>query len=370
MAAWGENNPGFIKGAIMESNSVATLRTLEQGQEQYGCLLNATGCAQASDSLNCLRRVNATALQTTRCQFNPSFDNDLIRTPMLQAFDEGKYLKIPTIMGTCNDEGTKATPPLTNTTEQAFAFIRGQTSGTLTNDSLALINVSYLAAPQPVFPDAGPLWRQIANAHGDFRSHCITARLQNAMARDGLKTFNYRYAVLDPEQEELGFGAYHVVELNGVFGPNNTDGFPPKSYATTNAAIVPVTMAYWTSFIRSLDPNDRRLEGTPDWAPWAGPNGRQRLRFQTNNMGMESMNDTQAGRCEMFDPMLPAIESIMDRSTVVALNEPGEVNGTSWEGAGLEGQTVQVGVVAGATGLKTNHLWPMIVTSLVLGMVW
>jgi len=340
MAAWADNNPGFIKGAIMESPSVATLRTLDQGQEQYDCLVNATGCATArstlGNSLNCLRRLNASALQTDRCQFNPSFDNDLIRTPMLQAFDEGRYLRIPTIAGTCNDEGTKATPQQTNTTDEALAFVRGQTSGTLTIDSLQLVNRTYLAAPQPVFPDAGPLWRQVANAHGDFRAHCITARLQNAMARDGVKTFNYRYAVLDPEQEELGFGAYHVVELNGVFGPNNTDGFPPTSYATTNAPIVGITMAYWTSFVRSLDPNNLKLEGTPDWAAWSGPQGRQRLRFQTDNMGMESMNDTQADNCQMFDPMLPAIETIVDRNAVVALNEPGEVNGTSWE-PGFEG---------------------------------
>ena len=308
---------------------MATIRTLEQGQEQYNCLLNATLCASSADTLACLRGVNATALQTEQCQFNPGLDDDLIKAAMLNNFDNGRYLKIPVLAGTCTDEGTKNVPQNTNTTGQALRFVNDQASDVLSNSSLGMVNQVYIAAPQPVFPGAGAKWRQLANAHGDFRAHCIAARLQNALARDGVRTYNYRYAVLDPEQEALGFGAYHTVELNGVFGPNNTDGAPPKSYFTGNAAIVPITMAYWTSFVKTLDPNAHKIPGTPDWLPWLGPDDRSRLRFQTNNTLMEKMNDTQRGNCEMFDPMLEAIE-LPQAVRFVQLNRPGVATNTSW----------------------------------------
>ncbi|KJR88297.1 triacylglycerol lipase [Sporothrix schenckii 1099-18] len=364
LAAWDEQDPRLIKGAILESPSVATLRTLDQGQEQYNCLLQATNCTLAANTLSCLRAVNATALQTEQCQFNPHLDNDLVRRPMLQSFDEGRFLHVPIIAGTCADEGTKNVPAMTNTTGQALRFIDNRVFNVLSNASLALLNTTYLLTNRTgviavantfaQFPSSGALWRPLANAAGDIAAHCITARLQNAIAREGVKTFNYRFAVRDEEQERLGFGSYHTVELNAVFGPNNTDGNPPKSYreGQSNAAIVPATMAYWTSFIKALDPNDLKLAGMPDWTAWAGPEGRQRLRFQTNATGLEVMPDDQVANCEMLEPMLPAIETISAPGTVVKLNPRGQKNGTSWaQTAGQKQRSAAAGRAGGAASL-------------------
>ncbi|KAK8004645.1 hypothetical protein PG989_004364 [Apiospora arundinis] len=320
MAAFADKDPGLFRGAIMESPSVATVRTLAQGQEQYNCLANATGCLNTADSLTCLRGLNATALLTEQCQFNPHLDGDLVKEPMLDSFKAGRFLKVPTIAGACADEGTKSVPQNTDTMAAARQYVQDQASGALSNASLDLVEKVYLDVPQPVFAGAGKLWRQLANAHGDFRSTCIMASLVNGLAavQTPSKTYSYRYAVRDPEQDALGFGAYHTVELNGVFGPNNTDGAPPKSYRTTNAAIVPINMAYWASFVRTLDPNAMRAPGTPEWKPWT-VEGRERLRFQTEDMGMETMNDTQKANCDMFAPMLPAIETPTDKPGSVVL---------------------------------------------------
>ncbi|KZL82241.1 para-nitrobenzyl esterase [Colletotrichum incanum] len=309
LAAFGDNDPGLIKGAIMESVSVATVRTLEQGQEQYNCLTNATGCNQQADSLACLRSLNATALQTEDCQFNPNLDGDLVKAPTLQRFAEGKYLKVPNIAGTCTDEGTKNVPQDTDTVEEAFKNMNDQATQSLSNASLAILKEMYLDKPEPVFPKSGKLWRQLANAHGDYRAHCITKIFQDAMARDGVKTFNYRYGPLDEEQEAQGFGAYHTVELNGVFGPNNTDGAPPKSYSTTNAPIVPLTQAYWASFMHTLDPNAAKIQASmPEWKAWT-IDGKQRLLFQNNTGTMEGMSVAQQDNCATLAPMIPFIET-------------------------------------------------------------
>lgn len=102
--------------------------------------------------------------------------------------------------------------------------------------------------------------------------------------------------VIDPEKEETGYGVTHTVEVNAIWGPENVNGAGPASYNTTNAPIVPVVQAYWTSFVRSYNPNTYRLPGSPLWETWS-KDGYQRLMFQTNNTQMEVVPVNQQERC-------------------------------------------------------------------------
>lgn len=297
-------------GAIMESASEATLRTLEQGQEQYDCLLKATGCVNPTraSSLDCLRSLNATKLQTTNCWFNPHIDDDLIPQTTFSAFDKGDYLKIPTIFGSCQDEGTKGPPQTTDTLNDYHAYVLDQCPS-LSNHSLQVLDRLYvLNKSEPVFPNSGRLWRQASNTIGDARSHCVDKYYQDAIARDGGKTWSYRYAVIDPTLEAQGIGAYHTIELYAVWGPNNTDGNPPKSYVPgrENEHIVDVVRSYWTSFVKYLDPNKARLAGTPEWG--LRGEGGERLRFVTNATKIEVIDSGEAGRCRVLKPMMEAME--------------------------------------------------------------
>ena len=92
--------------------------------------------------------------------------------------------------------------------------------------------------------------------------------------------------------------APHTVEVNAIWGPDYVTGTPPASYYSngTNANIVPVVQGYWTSFIRSFDPNVYRAPGTPTWEQWTGV-GTQRLLFQTNNTQMEVVDAGLKERC-------------------------------------------------------------------------
>lgn len=369
MMAFTESVPAPIKGAIMESASVATIRSLEQGQEQYNCLVNATGCDGMPDTIACLRSVSAAALQTEECQFNPHLDGDLIKESMLDAFAAGNYLKIPTIAGTCNDEGTKNVPQDTNTTAQALEFMQNAAFNSLSNSSLSILAQTYLAPdpPAPVFPNSGPLWRPLANAMGDIRAHCITSRLQNAITdQSTAPTWNYRYAVLDPEDEADGFGAWHTVELNSVFGPNNTDGAPPSSYFTSNAPIVPLTMSYWASFIKTLDPNRLRLDGAPEWTPWTGNQGRQRLRFRTNDTSMETMDEAQMQNCEMVNPMINVLERPPEDSAVqVQLSRPNLPAATS---AGNGNESAEADIALQGWGASPRVGWGPLIGVMVVAV--
>lgn len=91
----------------------------------------------------------------------------------------------------------------------------------------------------------------------------------------------------------------HTIEVNAIWGPTNTNGGAPASYyeGEVNFPMVDVVQGYWTSFIRSFDPNTYRLPGTPTWEAWTTSNSYQRLMFQTNNTRMESVPADQQARC-------------------------------------------------------------------------
>lgn len=294
----------------MESASESTLRTLEQGQEQYNCLLNATGCSNSTQgkSLDCLRSLNATKLQTTNCWFNPHIDDDLIPQTTLDAFEKGEYLQVPTIFGSCRDEGTKNAPQSTSTLSDYHSFLLNQCPS-LSNASLSILDTLYVSnKTERVFPNSGQLWRQASNAIGDFRSHCVDKAYQDAIVRDGGTTWTYRYSVADPALEAQGFGAYHTIELYAVWGPNNTDGNPPKSYlpGRENEGIVRLVRGYWASFVRYLDPNQGRLAGAPEWVQ-RGEQG-ERIVFVTNATKVEAMPEGERSRCEVLRPLMRCLE--------------------------------------------------------------
>jgi len=51
------DSEGLFRGAIMQSGSPQTATDISSGQQHYDSLVNNTGCAGASDTLDCLRNV-------------------------------------------------------------------------------------------------------------------------------------------------------------------------------------------------------------------------------------------------------------------------------------------------------------------------
>lgn len=105
------------------------------------------------------------------------------------------------------------------------------------------------------------------------------------------------YNVTDPKEVADGEGVPHTIELAAIWGLANGG---PASYNTSlNAPIIPVIQGYWTSFIRTLDPNALRAEGTPEWLPWgADSSAGQRLLFMTNATQVENVPVDQQARCD------------------------------------------------------------------------
>lgn len=321
----------LFAGGIMESGGWVTMRTPDAGQEQYDCLVKDKGCANATDTLACLRAVNESAIRTKNCWFNPNIDGKLYTDSLINLFEQGKYTKVPTIMGACADEGTKWNAPEDlDTAADALKWVVSQDPN-LSNSSISIVDDLYMKPSQPVFPGKGRYWQNAAVAIAEVGPICMTRTIQNALARDRVPTYNYKYDVQDPSDEAVGYGAWHTVNAYAFWGNNRTDGGAPASYFTTNQPIIPLVRSYWTSFIRNLDPNTDRIKGAPEWAPYTGPDNRERLFIQTNNTHMERMSPRQALRCDVLRPFSNDLGKPLPKGVVTQLDArlAAKVNSTS-----------------------------------------
>jgi carboxylesterase type B len=182
-------------------------------------------------------------------------------------FQQGKFIHVPTIFGDDTNGGTIFTPRNTSNISGSDIFLRDQFP-TLTLAQLAQINAFY-PKTNDSFPKSGPYWRQVSNAYGEIRYMCPGLYCSNIYTNvSSYKSWNYRYNVEDPETMAAGYGVPHTIEVNAIWGPENVGGGAPASYNTTNAGIIPVIQGYWTSFVRALDPNTFRAEGSPVWEEW------------------------------------------------------------------------------------------------------
>lgn len=333
-----------------------------------GC--SQTGSAE---SLKCLRSKSAAVIEAhnynipyprqTRpplFMFNPTLDGDFVTDLTYNALTQGKFVDIPLIVGDDTNGGTIFTPRDTRSQEDSDRFLTSQFPD-LSTPQLAEINNLY---PKP---DQCPLhrcwWRQVSNAYGEMRYMCPSLYVSSAMANSsslgasehevtalpsdaasrilgrgstlgqrpdlakeemdksllvrsmstaGGKSWAYRYDVEDPDQMAQGLGVPHTVELNAIFGPTNVPpGAAPASYFKfkSNENVVPVIQAYWTSFIRTFDPNTYKLNYSARWDGYYNQNGQpQRLVFQDAGLTqMETLDPGLRQRCAYLQSIGPII---------------------------------------------------------------
>jgi len=308
LTAYGGRDDSLFHAAASESQSFSALRNVSESQFAYNALVIRTGCASENDTLACLRCLNSTYLQEQNFNipfpgaqkpplymYGPTLDYDFISDYTYRAYAEGKFIKVPAIYGDDTDEGTVFTPKNTSTIGESDTFLHNQFPA-LTLGQLGRINELYPVAEQ--FNNSGIYWRQVSNAYGEMRYTCPGIYISNIYDQYNVSgNWNYRWNVIDPILDAAGYGVTHTVEVAAIWGLESVNGGGPASYNTTNAGIVPVVQGYWTSFIRSFDPNIHRLEGTPTWEEWGSDEGYQRLMFQTNNTHMEMVPDDQKARC-------------------------------------------------------------------------
>lgn len=328
LAAYGGRDDGLFHAAAAESPSFATVLTVAESRYQYKNFAIRLGCVGGgAESLACLRSRTADELQAQNTNipypgaagvpifmWGPVQDYDMITDLTYDALESGRFIRVPLLIGDDTNGGTIFAPRSTATLQESDVFIHNQFPY-LGLDHLVEVNDLYPNGNNASCPAQGCYWRQASDAYGDMRFMCPAMFAASMAAQYGgggpaqQRTWAYRYDVEDPDQMADGLGVPHTVEVHAVFGPENTGG-GPASYRPggLNAHIVPVVQAYWTSFIRTFDPNAHRLDGAAEWQTWNGT-GQRRLLFQTGgNTEMEVVSEESRRRCKYLSDIGAAIK--------------------------------------------------------------
>ncbi|EAW15100.1 putative triacylglycerol lipase [Aspergillus clavatus NRRL 1] len=311
LSAHGGRDDGLFHAAAAESQSFGGMLTVKESQFAYDNLVKRTGCGKDADTLACLRKLDIDTLQKQNFNtplpgaqkpplymYGPTIDDDLVPDYTYRLFHQGKFIKVPVIFGDDTNEGTIFVPKHVADVAEADTFLQSQFPK-LTPDHLKKINELYLKENQTrPFPNATSWWRPASNAYGELRYICPGIDMSAVYEKAGVKSWNYHYAVDDKEARTSGVGVFHTVECNAIWGPPYVNGGAPKSYSTTNAPIVPVMQGYWTSFIKTFDPNTHRARDSPEWKTWGDKGGYSRIFIKTHQTKMEQVPADQRERCK------------------------------------------------------------------------
>ncbi|KAL5313134.1 hypothetical protein ACEPPN_018867 [Leptodophora sp. 'Broadleaf-Isolate-01'] len=309
LSAYNGRDDGLFHAAAAESQSFGIQYTIEGSQYQYDALVSRTWCNGTVDTLACLRKLSAAEIQAVNINIAPPgtgldaplymysniVDGDFTPDFTYNQFAQGKFLRVPVIFGADTNDGTGFTPKDTNSTAAMNGFLSSQFP-TLSTTQLSKIDTLYPMAEQ--FPNSGLYWRAAANAYGDMRYKCPGLYISNAFAEAGVNSWNYRYNVEDPSQVAQGLGVPHTIELVAIWGPEFVNPVSSAlSYSTPlNGPSIELMQGYWTSFIRSKNPNTYRADKAPLWEMW-GEKGMNRILLETNTTRMETISQAEREKC-------------------------------------------------------------------------
>ncbi|KAJ7766182.1 carboxylesterase estA [Mycena metata] len=316
LTAFGGRNDGLFIGAIGESIFWPREAPVSELEFQFDLFAAAAGCANVTDQITCLRAQNTSTLVAANIVhpfqgrasnpdffYTPTIDGDFVQDHLYTLFREGKFIRVPIMLGDDDDEGTGFAANA-STPDAVISFLVDNYPQLTPTDETRITQLYPLLPP---LPKHAPFFPSAAAAYGEATFTCPSNFIAAEINRMGQPVWNYRFSVVQANDAAGGLGVPHTSELPAIFGPASIPGQSTSTFATTNAPIVPVVMNYWISFIRSLDPNPHRFAGTPEWVQFDGTSQR-RLKFVLNDTHVEEIPADEDTRCAFWNEIGVSIE--------------------------------------------------------------
>lgn len=281
LMAYGGRDDGLFSQAILESGSSAAVRltNASQWQPYFNALVGYVGCNATEKVLDCLRGLpwetlnnafNSTAFPVSIPGIGAHIDGDVISGQGYTSLREGKFVKVPVLMGINTDEGASFATQGINTTEQFLAFVRGIGVDSATANATAELypDVPDLGLPAtlkgtPAAYPWGLQWKRMVAFYGDVLFHSGRRLMAEAYAREGLPVYSYRFNVL-VNGNLAQQGANHFKEVGFVFHNTNGNGYgfpgglanPFGGKGPEYFALADMMSGTWIAFITSGNPNN------------------------------------------------------------------------------------------------------------------
>ncbi|KAM7185088.1 Alpha/Beta hydrolase fold [Rhypophila sp. PSN 637] len=312
--AYNGRDDGLFRAAVSQSGFGGALHRWPGGmnntvipQTNYNKLVAATACADTLGtpaSLDCLRSLPLPDLMAVLSNqalgvaiWLPAMDGDFIADYPSNQVRDGRFPRIPVLIGQNTDEGASfggnrsATGRGINTDEELKESLERIIFGPNPNlpkliDELLAVypNIQAVGIPSldkfpvitPELPEAAMLglqYRRTTAIYGDWMQSYQLRRGAIAWSKYGVPVWNYRFDVTN-----VGVPGYlsaaHFQEIPYVF--YNIDGVgyarnpfegAPKSYKT----LAKVMSNTWIRFFVTMDPSGGRSTGRPDSRPVQWP---------------------------------------------------------------------------------------------------
>ncbi|KAK8139825.1 Lipase 1 [Apiospora sp. TS-2023a] len=315
--AFNGRDDGLFRGAMAQSGFGQTIFRFPGGlndtvkrQETFDNLVkNVTSCASTvgtADAIPCLRtapfeEINHALNVTSVGPWAPQFDGDFFADYPPNQLNNGKFPKIPILIGENTDEGSAFGSgrgpnggPINTDADFEWAIKNGllgpqaaEASGksieVLTSELMALypniqsVGIPSLASWPEVINSStqgvdtlGLQYRRGCALWGDIMMHYARRRANIAWAKAGLPSWSYRFDVTTPGSPG-SVSATHFQEVAYVF--NNLGGggytedqkpFPADAPGiAANRDLAFTISSAWVNFITGLDPNGDNVK--PAW---------------------------------------------------------------------------------------------------------
>ncbi|KAJ7890194.1 Esta [Mycena olivaceomarginata] len=315
LTAFGGRNDGLFVGAIGESVFWPREAPVSELEFQFDLFATAAGCVNVTDQIACLRAQNTSTLVAANVVhpfqgrssnpdffYTPTIDGDFVQDHLYTLFREGKFIRVPVMLGDDDDEGTGFAANA-GTADAVISFLMDNYPQLTPADDMRITQLYPLRAP---LPNHAPFFPSAAAAYGESTFTCPSNFIAAQINRVRQPVWNYRFSVVQANDAAAGLGVPHASELPAIFGPAFIPGGSGTTFATTNAPIVPVVMNYWISFIRSLNPNPHRFAGTPEWVQFDA--NQRRLKFVLNDTHVEEIPVDEDTRCAFWNEVGARIE--------------------------------------------------------------
>ncbi|RKF63120.1 Acetylcholinesterase [Erysiphe neolycopersici] len=309
LTAYGGRNDGLFHAAAIGSPSFGAKTTVAGSQYQYDTLVERVNCNATTETLQCLRDLDVKVLAEHNQNILTSgggggypvftytnvIDGNFTTGNTYSLFSEGKFIRVPTIFGDDTNEGTIFTPTSISNLTDMNNFLKDNFPN-LDENQLDSINQYYPKAEK--FANKSEYWSAAANAYGEMRYICSGIHLSTQFSKYGMsQNWNFRWDVLERQNVASGLGVTHTADLSSIWGTSQ----PPEK------ALIPTIQSYWTSFIRTYDPNTHKLETTPTWVPFSVDHKQRLLIASVSDVAMEDIGEAQLERCSWLEQQSKAL---------------------------------------------------------------
>jgi acetylcholinesterase len=281
--AYDGETDGLFRAAILESGGSvgAPLNGTDWYQHMYDNLAKSVGCSDSKDSLQCLRDVPYETIAPfgyTGLEWFHTIDGSLIPRTGQESLMQGKFSKIPIILGTNTDEGFGVNG--VNTDEQAIEQMLTSKRWNINLEEARRLLKLYPNDPnfgEPygwgsrTWPENGLQWKRYQSIATDLTMVAPRRLLAQKMSEHVEHVYSYRWDAPKFNNTPTTIGINHFSEVRRlrlarwaalanriqipfVFG-NTEQTITPLGNSSANVKLSQQVMRMWTSFAYDLDPN-------------------------------------------------------------------------------------------------------------------